>query len=49
VGSILVEENVARAAGVTRASSEDQLCRMIEDAGSRPIQGDTLYHNYFLN
>jgi len=49
VGSILIEENVVRAAGVTRTSSEDQLRRMIEDAGFRPIKRDTLYHNYFLN
>jgi cyclic dehypoxanthinyl futalosine synthase len=49
VGSILIEENVVRAAGVTRTSSEDQLRRMIADAGFRPIKRDTLYRNYFLN
>ncbi|HMD86621.1 MAG TPA: cyclic dehypoxanthinyl futalosine synthase [Terriglobia bacterium] len=49
VGSILIEENVVRAAGVTRTSSEDQLRRMIKDAGFRPIKRDTLYRNYFLN
>ena len=49
MGSILIEENVVRATGVTRTSSEDQLRRMIEDAGFRPIKRDTLYRNYFLN
>src|SRR5208337_52931 len=33
VGSILIEENVVRAAGVTRTSSEEQLRRLIEEAG----------------
>ena len=49
VGSILIEENVVRAAGVTRTSTEEQLRRMIKDAGFRPIKRDTLYRNYFLN
>jgi len=38
-----------RAAGVTRTSSEEQLRRMIKDAGFRPIKRDTLYRSYFLN
>ena len=49
VGSILIEENVVRAAGVTRTSSEDQLRRLIEEAGFRPVKRDTLYRTYFLN
>jgi cyclic dehypoxanthinyl futalosine synthase len=49
VGSILIEENVVRAAGVTRTSSEEQLRRLIEEAGFRPVKRDTLYHTYFLN
>jgi cyclic dehypoxanthinyl futalosine synthase len=49
VGSILIEENVVRAAGVTRTSSEEQLRRMIEEAGFRPVKRDTLYRTYFLN
>jgi len=49
VGSILIEENVVRAAGVTRTSSEEQLRQMIRDAGFRPVKRDTLYRNYFLN
>ena len=49
VGSILLEENVVRAAGVTRTSSEEQLRRLIEEAGFRPVKRDTLYRTYFLN
>jgi cyclic dehypoxanthinyl futalosine synthase len=49
VGSILIEENVVRSAGVTRTSSEAQLRRLIADAGFRPIKRDTLYRVYFLN
>ncbi len=49
VGSILIEENVVRAAGVTRTSSEEQLRRLIRDAGFRPVKRDTLYRSYFLN
>jgi cyclic dehypoxanthinyl futalosine synthase len=49
VGSILIEENVVRAAGVTNTSSEEQLRRLIADAGFRPVKRDTLYRVYFLN
>jgi cyclic dehypoxanthinyl futalosine synthase len=49
VGSILIEENVVRAAGVARTSSEEQLCRLIAGAGFRPVKRDTLYRTYFLN
>jgi cyclic dehypoxanthinyl futalosine synthase len=49
VGSILIEENVVRAAGVTNTSTEEQLRRLIADAGFRPIKRDTLYRTYFLN
>jgi cyclic dehypoxanthinyl futalosine synthase len=49
VGSILIEENVVRAAGVTRTASEEQLRRLIEEAGFRPVKRDTLYRTYFLN
>ena len=48
VGSILIEENVVRAAGVTRTASEERLRRLIAEAGFRPIQRDTLYRLYFL-
>ena len=49
MGSILIDENVVRAADVTRASSEEQLRRLIEEAGFRPVKRDTLYRTYFLN
>jgi cyclic dehypoxanthinyl futalosine synthase len=49
VGSILIEENVVRAAGVTRTSNEEQLRRLIQEAGFRPVKRDTLYRTYFLN
>jgi cyclic dehypoxanthinyl futalosine synthase len=49
VGSILIEENVVRAAGVTRTSSEEQLRRLIQEAGFRPVKRDTLYRTHFLN
>jgi len=49
VGSILIEENVVRAAGCTNTSNEETLRRMIRDAGFRPFKRDTLYRTYFLN
>jgi cyclic dehypoxanthinyl futalosine synthase len=49
VGSILIEENVVRAAGVTRTTNEEQLRHLIRDAGFRPVKRDTLYRTYFLN
>jgi len=49
VGSILIEENVVSAAGCRNTASEDELRRMIADAGFRPIKRDTLYRTYFLN
>jgi cyclic dehypoxanthinyl futalosine synthase len=49
VGSILIEENVVRAAGCRNTSTEEDLRRLIADAGFRPIKRDTLYRTYFLN
>jgi len=49
VGSILIEENVVSAAGCTNTSTEEQLRRLIADAGFRPVKRDTLYRTYFLN
>ena len=49
MGSILIEEKVVRAAGVTRTSSEEQIRRLIEEAAFRPGTRDTLYRTYFLN
>ncbi len=49
VGSILIEENVVRAAGCHNTSTEEDLRRLITDAGFRPVKRDTLYRTYFLN
>jgi len=49
VGSVMLEENVVRAAGVTNCTTEEELRRIIRDAGFRPVQRDTLYKTYFLN
>ncbi|MDE3180715.1 MAG: dehypoxanthine futalosine cyclase [Acidobacteriota bacterium] len=49
VGSILIEENVVNAAGCRNTSSEEDLRRLISDAGFRPAKRDTLYRTYYLN
>jgi cyclic dehypoxanthinyl futalosine synthase len=49
VGSILIEENVVNAAGCRNTSTEEELRRLISDAGFRPIKRDTLYRTYYLN
>ncbi len=49
VGSIMIEENVVSAAGAHHRSTEEELRRMIRDAGFVPKQRDTLYRTYFLN
>jgi cyclic dehypoxanthinyl futalosine synthase len=49
VGSIMIEENVVSAAGVHHRASEEQLRRIIRDAGFLPRQRDTLYRTYFLS
>jgi cyclic dehypoxanthinyl futalosine synthase len=48
VGSILIEENVVFAAGVRNRTNEGELRRIIQDAGYRPEQRDTLYRSYVL-
>ncbi len=48
VGSILIEENVVFAAGVKRRTNEEELRRIITDAGFLPAQRDTLYRSYAL-
>jgi cyclic dehypoxanthinyl futalosine synthase len=43
-GSTIIEENVVTAAGVPRVyASEEEIRRLIRDAGFRPQQRDTLY------
>ena len=49
VGSIMIEENVVSAAGAHHRATEEQLRRLIRDAGFIPKQRDTLYRTYFLN
>jgi cyclic dehypoxanthinyl futalosine synthase len=48
VGSILIEENVVFAAGVRNRTNENELRRIIFDAGYIPAQRDTLYRSYVL-
>jgi cyclic dehypoxanthinyl futalosine synthase len=48
VGSILIEENVVYAAGVRNRTNEEELRRIIAQAGFRPAQRDTLYRSYVL-
>jgi cyclic dehypoxanthinyl futalosine synthase len=49
VGSIMIEENVVSAAGAHHRASEEEVRRIIRDAGLIPKQRDTLYRTYFLN
>ncbi len=48
-GSIMIEENVVSAAGAHHRASEEELRRIIRDAGFIPKQRDTLYRTLFLN
>src|SRR6204780_367626 len=49
VGSDMLEENVVRAAGTANCTTEEELRRIIRDAGFKPVQRDTLYRTMFLN
>jgi cyclic dehypoxanthinyl futalosine synthase len=49
VGSVMLEENVVRAAGTSNHTTEEELRRIIRDAGFRPAQRDTLYRTMFLS
>jgi cyclic dehypoxanthinyl futalosine synthase len=49
VGSIMIEENVVSAAGAHHRATEEELRRLIRDAGFVPKQRDTLYRTYYLN
>lgn len=48
VGSIMIEENVVSQAGANYHASEEDLRRLIRDAGFVPKQRDTLYRTYYL-
>ena len=49
VGSVMIEENVVSSAGAHNRATEEDLRRLIRDAGFIPKQRDTLYRTYFLN
>jgi cyclic dehypoxanthinyl futalosine synthase len=48
VGSVMLEENVVSAAGTHHRASEEELRRLIRDAGFIPKQRDTLYRSLYL-
>jgi cyclic dehypoxanthinyl futalosine synthase len=43
MGSVMIEENVVSAAGAHHHATEEDLRRLIQDAGYRPLKRDTLY------
>jgi cyclic dehypoxanthinyl futalosine synthase len=49
VGSVMLEENVVKAAGTSNCTTEEELRYIIRNAGFRPAQRDTLYRKFFLN
>ncbi|MEN6604361.1 MAG: dehypoxanthine futalosine cyclase, partial [Bryobacteraceae bacterium] len=49
VGSTMIEENVVSAAGAHHSAEDEDLRRLIRDAGFIPKQRDTLYRSLFLN
>ncbi len=49
VGSVMIAENVVKSAGVSNCTTEEELRRIIRDAGFIPKQRDTLYRTLFLN
>ncbi len=49
VGSVMLEENVVKAAGTSNCTTEEELRRLIRDAGFKPVQRDTLYRTMFLS
>ncbi|HEY4684257.1 MAG TPA: cyclic dehypoxanthinyl futalosine synthase [Candidatus Acidoferrales bacterium] len=48
VGSVMIEENVVAAAGTRNCTTEQELRRIIREAGFIPMQRDTLYRTMFL-
>ena len=49
VGSVMLEENVVKAAGTSNCTTKRSCAASSADAGFRPVQRDTLYRTYFLN
>ena len=48
VGSVMLEENVVKAAGTSNCTTEEELRRIIRDAGFVPKQRDSLYRTLYL-
>ncbi len=49
VGSSCSKKTSSRAAGTANCTTEEELRRIIRDAGFKPVQRDTLYRTMFLN
>jgi len=47
VGSVMLEENVVKAAGTSNCTTEAELRRLIADAGFQPVQRDSLYTRFW--
>ncbi|HEY4491316.1 MAG TPA: dehypoxanthine futalosine cyclase, partial [Acidobacteriota bacterium] len=43
MGSVMIEENVVSAAGANYRATEEDLRRLIQDAGFHPLKRDTIY------
>lgn len=43
LGSVMLEENVVSSAGTTYRASKEDFCRIIRNAGYKPVQRDTYY------
>jgi cyclic dehypoxanthinyl futalosine synthase len=43
MGSVMIEENVVSAAGAHYSATEEDLRRLIHDAGYKPVKRDTIY------
>jgi cyclic dehypoxanthinyl futalosine synthase len=49
VGSVMLGNGAAKSSGGANGSSEEDLRRIIRDAGFKPVQRDTPYRTMFLN
>ena len=49
VGSVMLENATMQAAGASNAATEEELRRLIRDAGFMPVQRDAHYRTLFLN
>ena len=43
MGSVMLEENVVSSAGTTHSATSEDFCRIIKNAGYKPVQRDTYY------